>query len=248
MAADIQLSHLSHQYAGATQSTVDDMSLLVPAGRITVLVGASGCGKTSVLKMIAGLLTPTGGHIHFDPHQPPGLAYVFQTPALMPWATVDENVALPLLLGGAPDLQKTREALAAVGLADRASARPHELSGGQQMRVSLARALVSGASRLLLDEPFAALDEITRQKLIELIEQLRVKRQLTILLVTHNISEAVFLGDQIALMVPNPGRLKKLIKIEGPSERTAAFRTQALYHEQCATVSGMLRDLMDGGM
>jgi NitT/TauT family transport system ATP-binding protein len=246
MAADIQLAHLSHRFAGAGVPTIDDLSLSIPAGRTTVLVGASGCGKTTVLRLIAGLLKPDSGDIRFDPRQPPGLAYVFQTPALMPWATVAENTALPLVLGGAPDARKVADALAAVGLSGKAAARPHELSGGQQMRVSLARALVSGASRLMLDEPFAALDEITRQKLIELIEELRVERRLTVVLVTHNISEAVFIGDQVALMVPTPGRLARLIKIDGPDIRNAAFRRDPSYHGQCAAVSALLADLMEG--
>jgi NitT/TauT family transport system ATP-binding protein len=246
MVADIRLSHVSHQHAGARHATVGNVSIDVPAGRTTVLVGASGCGKTTILKLVAGLLLPSAGDIRFDPQRPPGLAYVFQTPALMPWATVSENVALPLALGGALDAQKVTEALEAVGLLEKTASRPHELSGGQQMRVSLARALVSGASRLLLDEPFAALDEITRQKLVELVEQLRITRHLTVLLVTHNISEAVFLGDQIALMIPNPGRVAQVLKIDGPAERTAAFRSEPQYHAQCAAVSKMLVGIMAG--
>lgn len=241
MTADIDLLGISHRYPGNPHPTVENVSLAVPAGRTTVLVGASGCGKTTVLKLVAGLLEPSVGDIRFDPRRPPGFAYVFQTPALMPWATVAENVALPLQIGGVPDATRVRDALSAVGLAEKTRARPHALSGGQQMRVSLARALVSGASRLLLDEPFAALDEITRQGLIDLMDKLRVERQLTILLVTHNIAEAVFLGDQVALMVPGPGRIARIVKIDGPESRTAAFRVDPHYHAQCAAVSALLQ-------
>ncbi len=240
MAADIDLLRVSHRYAGSQVLTVENISLAIPAGRTTVLVGASGCGKTTLLKLIAGLLVPSEGEIRFDPKRPPGFAYVFQTPALMAWARVEENVALPLTLAGAPDAARVQDALAAVGLSDKATARPHELSGGQQMRVSLARALVSGASRLLLDEPFAALDEITRQNLIELVDRLRIERGLTIVLVTHNIAEAVFLGDQVALMAPHPGRISRLEKISGPEQRAAAFRSDPVYHAQCAAVSAAL--------
>jgi NitT/TauT family transport system ATP-binding protein len=247
MPADIQLSHLSHRYAGAATATFDDLTLDIPVGRTTVIVGESGCGKTTVLKLISGLLASPQGSIRLDPHRPPGMSYVFQTPALMPWATVAENTALPLVLGGVPDPHRVAEALNAVGLAEKATARPHELSGGQQMRASLARALVSGASRLLLDEPFAALDEITRQRLIELLEELRHAHGLTILLVTHNIAEAVFLGDQIALMAPNPGRLVRLLKVDGPALRNAQFRADPAYHAQCAAVSAMMMDISAAG-
>jgi NitT/TauT family transport system ATP-binding protein len=240
MTADIDLQAVSHWFAGKSLPTVDQITLAIPRGRATILVGQSGCGKTTVLKLIAGLLKAGQGNIRFDPRQPPGFAYVFQTPALMPWATVAENVALPLILGGAADETRVQDALAAVGLIDKISARPHELSGGQQMRVSLARALVSGASRILLDEPFAALDEITRQNLIELIDRLRRERGLTIVLVTHNIAEAVFLGDQVALMASAPGRIIQLIKIDGPVARDSGFRNDPVYHAQCAKVSSLL--------
>jgi NitT/TauT family transport system ATP-binding protein len=246
MTADIDLRQVSHWYAGSARPTVENITLAIPQGRTTVLVGASGCGKTTILKLIAGLLTAGQGEVRFDPRQPPGFAYVFQTPALMPWATVAENVSLPLQLGGVPDASRVGEALAAVGLAEKQGFRPHQLSGGQQMRVSLARALVSGASRILLDEPFAALDEITRQTLVELIDRLRIDRQLTIVLVTHNIAEAVFLGDQVALMVPNPGRLLHVLKIDGPSRRDGLFRADPLYHAQCADVSALLHQAAVG--
>jgi NitT/TauT family transport system ATP-binding protein len=240
MTADIDLRNVSHWYAGSARPTVENISLTIPLGRTTVLVGASGCGKTTILKLIAGLQVPGQGAVRFDPRQPPGFAYVFQSPALMPWATVAENVALPLQLGGVPDASRVADALSAVGLADKLAFRPHQLSGGQQMRVSLARALVSGASRILLDEPFAALDEITRQNLVELIDRLRIERQLTLVLVTHNIAEAVFLGDQVALMMPNPGRILQLLKIDGPVRRDSLFRSDPLYHAQCADVSALL--------
>jgi NitT/TauT family transport system ATP-binding protein len=240
MTADIDLRDVSHWYPGSASPTVDHITLAIPQGRTTVLVGPSGCGKTTILKLIAGLQVPGQGVVRFDPRQPPGFAYVFQSPALLPWATVAENVALPLQLGGVPDASRVTEALTAVGLADKLGSRPHALSGGQQMRVSLARALVSGASRILLDEPFAALDEITRQNLVDLIDRLRVDRHLTIVLVTHNVAEAVFLGNQVALMVPNPGRILHVLKIDGPSRRDSQFRSDPIYHSQCADVSALL--------
>jgi NitT/TauT family transport system ATP-binding protein len=233
----LRLAGVSRAFASGT-AALDGVDLDVAAGELVALVGASGCGKTTLLRLIAGLDAPSNGALTWAEGAPPRRAYVFQAPTLLPWASVESNVRLPLDLAGQSG--DVRAALTAVGLEGKASAKPHQLSGGQQMRVSLARALVSDPALLLLDEPFAALDELTRQRLADLVAALKQERGLTILFVTHNISEAVFLADRVLLMAGPPGRIAADLRIKGPAQRDAAFRADPAYHAQCAALSAQL--------
>jgi NitT/TauT family transport system ATP-binding protein len=220
---------------------LEDLSLDIAQGKITAIIGASGSGKTTLLRLIAGLDQPTSGSITFE--GTPRLAYVFQQPALMPWATVADNISLPARLqnGGTIDVAQR---LAQVGLHDKIVALPHELSGGQQMRVSIARALASNPSLMLLDEPFAALDEITRQKLSDLVVQLAQQLGITMVFVTHNISEAVYVADDIVLLQSHPGKVAAQVRVQAPSPRQADFRVAPGYAAQCAALSAQLAAVM----
>jgi len=188
-----------------------DVSLRLEAGDFTALLGPSGCGKSTLLRLIAGLDGPDAGSLKFDRPLTPGEAgFVFQDPVLLPWATAEQNVFLPLRLRGmAPRraMPSVRDALDHVGLAGFERARPRELSGGMRMRVSIARALVTRPRLLLMDEPFAALDEFTRHKLQADLVALWRELGCTIVFVTHSIYEACFLARRIVLMTPRPGRI-----------------------------------------
>jgi NitT/TauT family transport system ATP-binding protein len=237
MCSDISIKNISHSFDGM-QNALSDISLEIPRGETTVLLGASGCGKTTLLRLIAGLLPLQAGSIEREMRLQSGLSYVFQSPALLPWASARENIALPLELQNQP--LNIDALIASVGLADKQHLRPFELSGGQLMRVSIARALASGLNGILLDEPFAALDEVTRQRLAELFDVLRRANELTAVFVTHNISEAVFLGHTIVLMGAEPGRIIRVHQVVGPLERTALFRSDPKYQAQCAALSAEL--------
>ena len=197
------------------------------------LLGPSGCGKSTLLKMLAGLLEPTDGRLHLW-RKPVAqldesgkkMAFVFQSPTLMPWASVQTNVRLPLDLAGAPRAEadaRVTEALALVGLSKFANALPRALSGGMQMRVSIARGLVTQPDLLLMDEPFGALDEITRHKLDADLLDLWRKKKLTVIFVTHSIHEAVFLSSRVVMMAARPGRVVEEFRIDAPYPRTADF-------------------------
>lgn len=219
---------------------LEAITLQIRRGDVTAVVGASGSGKTTLLRLAAGLEQPTQGAILLaEPNLQRG--YVFQQANLLPWATVDANVALGLRLSGrqADTSAVVSAVLAEMGLADKIKAMPHQLSGGQQMRVSLARALVTEPALLLLDEPFAALDEITRARLGELVAKLQAARQCTTLFVTHNLSDAVFLAHHVVLMRSN-GRIADQVRIDGPRQREASFRRDPRYLSQCAQLADRL--------
>ena len=208
------------------------LDLDVAAGEFVSLLGPSGCGKSTALRLIAGLSVPSEGTVSVshratraDGRHPIG--FVFQEPTLMPWATVRENVRLPLKLSHAPSAEansRIEQALAQVGLADFADAYPRELSGGMKMRVSLARALVTDPDILLLDEPFAALDEITRQHLDEQLRDLWAETGVTVIFVTHSTGEAIFLAERAVVLSKRPGRIVEDRMIELPRERTPETR------------------------
>jgi NitT/TauT family transport system ATP-binding protein len=214
------------------------------------LLGPSGCGKSTALRIIAGLTEPSAGDVvwHDERHGAPGsIGFVFQEPTLMPWATVAANVYLPLKITGigfAAAKQQIAEALARVGLADFASAYPRELSGGMKMRVSIARALVTQPQLLLMDEPFAALDEITRFRLNNDLLSLWHASDQTIVFVTHSVFESVFLSSRILVMTGRPGRVFAEIDIDAPYPRPESFRTSADYAALCRRVSEALAQAM----
>jgi len=197
------------------------------------LLGPSGCGKTTVLRIIAGLADASDGTIDWRGGRPT-TSFVFQEPTLMPWATVADNMSLPLRLerGGPPREampERVAAALASVGLADFARAYPRELSGGMKMRVSIARALITQPRLLLMDEPFAALDEITRFRLNDDTLALWQKNRFTAIFVTHSVYESVYLSDRVVVMAPRPGRIVASFRIDEPYPRSESFRTSARY-------------------
>jgi NitT/TauT family transport system ATP-binding protein len=249
----LQLQHIDKRYASGTLA-LRDLSLAIGRHEFVSLLGPSGCGKSTVLRLLAGLDAPTAGQVHWAPHaHGMGLdvGFVFQEPTLLPWASVAGNVALPLKLQRRrrEEIEAlVRPALQAVGLADFAAAFPRELSGGMKMRVSLARALVARPSLLLLDEPFAALDEITRfklnQDLLALWQQEggeSERRGFTGVFVTHSVYEAVFLSQRIVVMAPRPGRAVDEITVDLPYPRSEATRHTPRYVELCVAVSRALQ-------
>ena len=228
-----------------------DMSLEVKPGEFLSLLGPSGCGKSTALRIIAGLGGPSSGSIDWPSSKinarglPEGdVGFVFQEPTLMPWATVFGNVHLPLKLRGVSKSaarDKVMEVLASVGLADFAGAYPRELSGGMKMRVSIARAIVTRPKLLLMDEPFAALDEITRQKLNDDVLKLWEQSGLTVIFVTHSVFEASYLSNRIVVMRARPGQVYTDLAITQPTVRDGAYRTSEAYRAICQTVSDALQ-------
>ncbi len=200
------VSGLEVAYPGGVHA-LGPVDLAARAGEITALVGPSGCGKSTLLGVLAGLTRPSAGVVQAAPDRP---GVVFQDPTLMPWARIIDNVALPLVLAGedrAPARAAAQTALEAVGLGGFSHARPSALSGGMRMRAALARALVGKPDALLLDEPFAAIDEIGRRALDDLVLSLRAGHGLAVLFVTHSVDEAAYLADRIVVLSPRPGRI-----------------------------------------
>ncbi len=219
------------------------IDLDVGRGEAVTLIGPSGCGKTTALRLIAGLGRPSAGEVEW-PQGKPEIGYVFQEPTLMPWASAFANVWLPLRLRGitrAEAAPRVEEALERVGLLSSARLKPHQLSGGMRMRVSIARALVARPGLLLMDEPFAALDEITRFHLNDELLALKEQLGLTLVFVTHSVFEAVYLSSRIVVMTPVPGRIAADIAVPEPFPRTDAFRTSVPYAALARDVSSALR-------
>jgi NitT/TauT family transport system ATP-binding protein len=225
-----------------------NMSLTVNAGDFISLLGPSGCGKSTALRLIAGLSTPSAGKITWAGGQSENdLGVVFQEPTLMPWATVAQNVWLPFRLKGksfASVRDEIMEALRLVGLEKFLNAYPRELSGGMKMRVSIARAMVTKPRLILMDEPFAALDEITRFRLNNDLLQLKAKIGCTVIFVTHSVFESVFLSDRIIVMAARPGRVIRELGVDAPYPRTEEFRTSAEYAGLCRQASAALSEAM----
>ncbi|MBN2551298.1 MAG: ABC transporter ATP-binding protein [Spirochaetales bacterium] len=219
----IEINGLKKIYAGGVEALAN-IDLKIPKGELTTLLGPSGCGKTTLLKIIAGLLDKTDGEVRIkgQPIKGPGpeRAFVFQDFALMPWATVIRNVAFGLELRGVPKKQRYRIArryIDEVGLTGFDNAYPHELSGGMRQRVGLARALAVDAEILLMDEPFASVDEQTRRKFQEdLLNLLKIEKK-TVVFVTHSIEEAVYVSDQVVLLSPRPSKVMRVVdtRLEG---------------------------------
>ncbi|WP_078468527.1 ABC transporter ATP-binding protein [Pseudomonas sp. MF4836] len=236
-------------YSNGTHA-LSRVRLAIQRGEFVSLLGPSGCGKSTLLKMFAGLEQPSAGHVRWWGKDRPAthtpgrsLAMVFQEATLMPWARVSDNVRLPLDLAGIPKEQsqpKVDAALALVGLGGFSQVYPRELSGGMQMRASIARALATEPNLLLMDEPFGALDEFTRNKLDSDLRQLWASRDLTVVFVTHSIFEAVYLSSRVVVMGARPGRVIADVAIDGPLHRDEAYRTSPAFIEQCAHLSRLL--------
>ena len=249
----ISLRNVSKMFSNGTLA-LKDMSLDVGRGEFLSLLGPSGCGKSTVLRIIAGLGEPTSGTVEWpgavskapSRHQHE-IGFVFQDATLMPWATVFSNVWLPLRLKGlskSAASAEVMEALRMVGLEAFADAYPRELSGGMKMRVSIARALITKPKLLLMDEPFAALDEITRFKLNNDLLELWERFGWTVIFVTHSVFESVYLSERIVVMGGRPGRVFTDLAIDAPYPRDDSFRTSTVYNENCRRTSDALHAAM----
>jgi NitT/TauT family transport system ATP-binding protein len=236
---------------GTGTLALDGLDLEVRDGEFLSLLGPSGCGKSTALRIIAGLSEPSRGAVAWRDREGArgAIGFVFQEPTLMPWATVFGNVHLPLKLAGmarASAAPRVMETLARVGLAEFAEAYPRELSGGMRMRVSIARALVTAPRVLLMDEPFAALDEITRFRLNDDLIALWRELRMTVVFVTHSVFESVYLSQRIVIMSARPGRVASELAVEVPV-RDAQFRTSAEYAGLCRLASEALGRAMRAG-
>jgi NitT/TauT family transport system ATP-binding protein len=249
-APEIEIGGLTKRY-GDGALVLDSIDLKVCKREFVSILGASGCGKSTILKLIAGLAVPTSGTIRVEGMTPEDareiVSFIFQDATLLPWRTVTENVGLGLELER--ERSDTREKkvaalLEVVGLRHVARAYPRELSGGMKMRVSIARALATNPRLLLLDEPFAALDEMTRDRLNEEVLRMREEQKWTAVFVTHSVPEAVFLADRIVVLAPNPGRIHAQIAVDLPGPRTSAIRTSPEFDAVVARVSHSLRETL----
>lgn len=236
----IEVLSAEQTYPNGTRALLP-VDLRVAQGEFVTLLGPSGCGKSTLLKMVVGMLAPTEGRIllwrrpvrDFDASGK-RLSFVFQEATLMPWANVQTNVRLPLDLAHRPRADsdaRVADALSLVGLDKFALQRPRELSGGMQMRVSIARGLVTQPHLLLMDEPFGALDEITRNRLDDDLLRLWARQQLTVVFVTHSIAEAVYLSQRVVVMAARPGRVVDEVRIDEPYPRGPAFRVSQRFAE-----------------
>ncbi|MFY7805385.1 MAG: ABC transporter ATP-binding protein [Limnoraphis robusta] len=244
----ITLSQVNKFFDNGTHA-IQDLNLTINPGEFISLVGPSGCGKSTLLRIIAGLTSHSSGTIQWrgkrsysegNPTDKENLAFVFQEPALMPWSTVKGNVHLPLKLAGMPKKAADyaiNEALELVGLKSFAHSYPRQLSGGMKMRVSIARTLVTSPTVLLMDEPFGALDDITRTQLNVELLNLWSQQNWTVIFVTHNIYEAVYLSNRVVVMAPRPGRVVADITIDQPYPRAEKFRTSQAYSQYCQQVA-----------
>lgn len=247
----VRLREVTRIYANGV-AALGPIDLDIARGEFVSLLGPSGCGKSTALRIIAGLDHASSGvvEVMHPPHSPRRrIGYVFQEPTLMPWASVRDNVRLPLRLARMAEREmdaRVADALALVGLSDFADVYPRELSGGMKMRASLARALVTDPDILLLDEPFAALDEITRFRLND--DLLRLWRDLrkTVIFVTHSVFESVYLSQRVIVLTARPGRIHAQFAVGAPEPRDADFRASASYGALCREVSAALAQGSDG--
>jgi len=244
----IELASVSKQY-GSGRLILDRLTLSVAKGEFISLVGPSGCGKSTVLKLVSGLSPATSGEIRVDGMTPKNaretMSFIFQDATLLPWRSVRDNVGLGLELERVTAEKRNARVdslLDLVGLSHVGKAYPRELSGGMKMRVSIARALATGPRLLLMDEPFAALDEISRDRLNEELLRLREEQKWTVVFVTHSVAEAVFLSTRIVVLAPNPGRIHADVPIGLPYPRTAELRESLAYEQKVVDISRLLRE------
>jgi NitT/TauT family transport system ATP-binding protein len=249
-APQIEFHSVSKRYAN-TGMILEEIDLTILKGEFVSLIGPSGCGKSTVLKLISGLTAPTSGAITVDGMTPKNAretaSYIFQDATLLPWRPVQQNVGLGLELEGASRTsreEKTATLLKLVGLEHVAKAYPRELSGGMKMRVSIARALATNPKLLLMDEPFAALDEMSRDRLNEEILRLRAEQKWTAVFVTHSVEEAVFLSTRIIVLAPNPGRIRAIFSVDLPGKRDSGLRETPQFDELVTKVSRALREVV----
>jgi NitT/TauT family transport system ATP-binding protein len=241
MSTAIEVRQVEKRFPNGVQALAG-VDLRVERGEFTTLLGPSGCGKSTLLRLIAQLTQPSSGQIRLNESVGRSrIAFVFQSATLMPWANVEGNVRLPLELAGIGDTdERVAYVLGQVGLLDFRHAYPRELSGGMQMRVSIARALVTQPALLLMDEPFAALDEITRHRLDMDLRSLWQRQKLTVLFVTHSIYEAVFLSNRVVVMSARPGRITGEEHIESPAVRNEEFRVTQQFAQHAQRLSALL--------
>jgi NitT/TauT family transport system ATP-binding protein len=238
----VELRGVQKVFPNGTRA-LDAIDLTVFEGELVTLLGPSGCGKSTLLRLVAGLVPPTEGYVRLSSACASEIGFVFQNPTLMPWATVERNVRLPFDLQGrrgAAEDTGVRHALELVGLREFSHAYPRELSGGMQMRVSIARALVTAPKLLLMDEPFGALDEITRTRLDHDLSQLCARQNLTVLFVTHSIYEATFLSSRVLVMSARPGRVFSETHIDDPMPRNEVFRSSEQFMQRSVKLSSTL--------
>ena len=238
----LRLHRIAKTYDGEL-AAIRRLDLDVDRGEFISLIGPSGCGKSTALRIIAGLMTPSEGAVGF-PEGRPEIGFVFQEPTLMPWRDTLSNTALPLALRGLSGSEariRAREALHRVGLAGFEHSYPRALSGGMRMRVSIARALVSAPRLLLMDEPFAALDELTRQQLNDDLLKLWREDGLTVIFVTHSVFESTYLSQKVVVMTPRPGRIFDEIRLTAPLQRDETYRLSAEFSADARKVSQALK-------
>jgi NitT/TauT family transport system ATP-binding protein len=247
-AAEIQITNISMEYKvnnGANIMALKNVSLDIREGEFISLLGPSGCGKTTLLRIIADLLQPTSGSVSIRGQSPRDIrlqqkyGIVFQNPVLYDWRTVRRNICMPMEIMGIPKKERTariNRMLEMVGLQDFGYKYPFELSGGMQQRVGIARALALDPEFLLMDEPFSALDEFTREKMNEDLLDIWSKTNKTVIFVTHNIPESVFLSDRVVVLSPHPGRLSAIVDIDLPRPRVNALRETPEFYQHIARI------------
>jgi len=248
VAPQVEFAGVSKNYANG-RAVISALDLMIAKGEFVTFLGPSGCGKSTMLKLISGLTLPSSGTIHIDGLTPKNaretVSYIFQDATLLPWRTVRHNVGLGLELEGVNGdrrRERTASLLDLVGLGEVGDAYPRELSGGMKMRVSIARALATNPKLLLMDEPFAALDEMTRDRLNEELLRLREEQKWTAVFVTHSVAEAVFLSTRLVILTSNPGRVHAVVPIEIPFPRTTTLRASSEYGTLVLHVSRILRE------
>ncbi|MBT9386004.1 ABC transporter ATP-binding protein [Pseudooceanicola sp. CBS1P-1] len=254
MDAEIEVRDVARRYQKGGVQALEGVSLRLAPGTFTAVIGPSGCGKSTLLKLIAGLEAPDAGEVRLA-GQPPeafraggGLGIAFQDAALLPWRSVEANVAFPLQVLGRSrraHAARIRELIALVGLEGREGALPGQLSGGMRQRVAIARALVSDPQVLLLDEPFAALDQILRRTMTIELQRIWAERRITTLLVTHGIEEAVFLADQVVIMQGGPGRIAAIVPVPFARPRGPELFADPAFHALCESLMAQLAPIAD---
>jgi NitT/TauT family transport system ATP-binding protein len=245
---EVQLRDVSKRFAPSSPLVLEGIDLAVEHGEFVSIIGPSGCGKSTLLKLVAGL-SPVSGEISVNGMTPKKarelVSFVFQDATLLPWRTVEKNVGLALELEGKSKqeiVETTQRLLELVGLSAVAKQYPRELSGGMKMRVSIARALATKPRLLLMDEPFAALDEMTRDRMNEELLRLRAEQNWTVMFVTHSVAEAVFLSSRVIVLAPHPGRVAHSIKVDLPYPRNDATRDSEKFDALVSHTSRILRE------